>query len=165
MGQHSVQHHSLCSVCDQPMMPGQAFNGLKKAHWDCAKPAVESSITALSEFVQMARRQVEPKPVRPASAKEEIRFSWIEKYLRESGETSVDIVSADFMWAYIEAHDVKAGIQMVGAPSCPQAGKDLSRMFKLGRLDRYRLGMPHGDACNGFPKWVYSYELAKGVRT
>lgn len=26
----------LCTVCDQPMVDGQAFNGLRQSHWDCA---------------------------------------------------------------------------------------------------------------------------------
>lgn len=30
------QNHRLCTVCDQPMLPGQAFNGLKGSHWDCS---------------------------------------------------------------------------------------------------------------------------------
>lgn len=33
----------LCTVCDQPMVAGQAFNGLRQAHWVCApgNPAPE----------------------------------------------------------------------------------------------------------------------------
>lgn len=27
----------LCTICDDPMLPGQAFNGLRGAHWDCAQ--------------------------------------------------------------------------------------------------------------------------------
>lgn len=27
----------LCTVCNNPMVEGQAFNGMRRAHWDCAE--------------------------------------------------------------------------------------------------------------------------------
>ena len=27
----------LCSICDDPMVEGQAFHGIRQAHWDCAQ--------------------------------------------------------------------------------------------------------------------------------
>lgn len=32
----SESKYPICGVCDQPMIPGQAFNGLKGTHWSCS---------------------------------------------------------------------------------------------------------------------------------
>ena len=173
MGQASEQYHALCSVCDQPMITGQAFNGLTKAHWTCdpAKPAQRSlgDIKTLMGSLVGRSELKAIKVTKPASKKEVIRFAWIEQYLREQQDkhselslsVSVDIVDSDFVCAYGDAHpDVLCAVQFVGAPSCPQLGKDLGRMCALGRLTRKAVGMPPGFASDGFPKWVYSYSLA-----
>lgn len=43
----------LCSICDDPMVEGQAFHGVRQAHWDCAQrvPA-ESSSPGLLMFMR-----------------------------------------------------------------------------------------------------------------
>jgi hypothetical protein len=92
--------------------------------------------------------------------KPQARFAVIEAWLQACPlRASVDVLDAEFVWHYIEATAAKAGVQIVGAPKCPQLGRDLGAMFRAGRLRRGRVGMPVGYASAGFPTWVYCYEL------
>lgn len=35
---------ALCSICNNPMVEGQAFNGMRRSHWDCAPSAPLESL-------------------------------------------------------------------------------------------------------------------------
>lgn len=54
----------LCSVCDQPMVEGQAFNGLRRAHWDCAKgsPAPEPIFARPQPAITVSKLSLEKAP-------------------------------------------------------------------------------------------------------
>jgi hypothetical protein len=88
------------------------------------------------------------------------RFNWIEEWLRtnQSGP-EVDVLDLDFVVAYIDAHNARFGPMPVGAPKCPQLGRDLGWMCRLDRLSRVATGLAPGDASMGFPRWVYTYRL------
>lgn len=130
------------------MLPGQTLNGITRTHWDC-KPPVPDQTPAppVKERVKRAR-----KPLTLPSTDELKRFEWIEDWLRTTQpEIEVDILDSAFVLAYIEAHNAPCRVEFVGAPRCPQLGKDLGLMFRLERLSRVAVGLPPGDASMGFP--------------
>lgn len=89
------------------------------------------------------------------------RYAWLKAWLSKGGRQSfADILDADLVRAYVAATGVSASETGIGAPRCPQLGRDLSAMFAGGVVRRSRVGLPAGDASMGFPKWVFSYYLA-----
>lgn len=95
------------------------------------------------------------------------RHEWIRTYLaaRTSGTSvgwQVYVLLDAFVWAYIEATGAKYTLQSLGAPKCPQLGRDFSAMFKAGILKRHATGI--SDCGMGFPKWVWVYELSDAQR-
>jgi hypothetical protein len=100
--------------------------------------------------------------------KTEQRYNWIENYLlwlsiRHRTVTYVDVLDAEFVDAFAEATGAKVVVMPYGADKCGQLGRDLSAMFKAGRLGRWACGI-WGGSGEGFPKWVYSYHLPRGAR-
>jgi hypothetical protein len=95
------------------------------------------------------------------------RYAWLLAYLDEkqrelsasglSVAARVDILDRDFVDAYADATGAACKLQMFGAHSCPQLGRDLGALHRAGYLKRTPTGLPAGDAAMGFPKWVYSY--------
>lgn len=104
------------------------------------------------------------KPMRPAEREE-----WIKQYLvprqKAMGKTPyhIDILTADFVWAYIEATNVKSQLMVYGAPKCPTLASDLGRMYRNGALERSKTGLGPGSVSEGFPPWVYCYHLPRSV--
>ena len=92
------------------------------------------------------------------------RYDWIEKYLRQHGTdsapASVDVLNRYFVDDYVTATGATALVMPFGANRCVQLGRDLSAMHTLGLLRRYTSGL-EGLSGMGFPRWVYSYRLAK----
>ena len=86
-----------------------------------------------------------------------------EKFVIEylAKEQFVDILNQDFMTAFAIHFDCRVFRQTIGAPRVPLAGKTLSAMFKKGLLTRFTVGIGNYAGGIGFPKWVYSYSLAK----
>lgn len=35
--QDSPAEPGLCTICNDPMVEGQAFHGIRQSHWDCAQ--------------------------------------------------------------------------------------------------------------------------------
>jgi hypothetical protein len=98
--------------------------------------------------------------------KAEQRYNWIENYLlwltiRRRFTANVDVLDAAFVDDFVEVTGLKVAVMPYGADKCPQLGRDLSAMFKAGRLTRWANGI-WGGSGEGFPKWVYSYSLPKG---
>lgn len=87
------------------------------------------------------------------------RQQWILNKMREHPGSPIDILDAEFVVAYCEATGAKATPMFVGAPKCPQLGRDLGELYKRELLRREPVGLPSGDSSMGFPKWVYSYQL------
>ena len=76
-------------------------------------------------------------------------------------EQFVDVLNQDFMTAFAIRFDCRVFRQTIGSPRVPLAGKTLSAMFKKGLLTRFTVGIDNYAGGVGFPKWVYSYSLAK----
>ena len=144
-----------CSVCEQPILPGEARNGIYRSHWDCPLPSTSPELKP--SVKKRVRTTKSPTAPNPDGLK---RFDWIEDWLRtkQSG-TEVDVLDLDFVVAYIDAHNAGFLPKHIGAPKCPQLGRDLSWMCRLDRLSRVATGLSPGDASMGFPRWVYTYSL------
>jgi len=78
--------HWSCSVCNQPMVEGQAFNGLKRSHWDCSPHPV---------YAEPARRPLreEPEHVDVESSAPSVNDRPPAR-LSEPGPTSADVRKA-----------------------------------------------------------------------
>jgi hypothetical protein len=89
------------------------------------------------------------------------RHSWIKAYLRArpKHDAQVDVLNAQFVHEYILATKAPFAWMAYGAHKCPQLGRDLSAMYKAGELGRAYVGMGPGSRNQGFPSWVYVYEL------
>lgn len=79
------QDHRLCTVCDGPMLPGQAFNGLKRSHWDCSPNVTIERPESLSRVADKA-----PAPA-SASAKVLSDPNRLAPRLPEPGPTGKDV--------------------------------------------------------------------------
>ncbi|WLJ71218.1 hypothetical protein [Sphingomonas phage Birtae] len=91
------------------------------------------------------------------------RKDWIEEHMTQAaveGERHVarDVLSRDFVDAYIEATNAAFRPTAYGAYKCPMLGRDLAEMVEEGRLRRTRIGI-EGLAGMGFPRWVWSYRI------
>jgi len=80
--------------------------------------------------------------------------------MRKGGSCGyADVLDSDLVCAYADVTGCEPTVLMVGAPKCPQLGRDLSAMYAAGKLERSVVGLGNGDSSIGFPKWVYSYSL------
>ncbi len=84
---------------------------------------------------------------------------WILNYMKDPKHSHIfiDVVSEEFVLDYIDAcsPNIIRGIYVV--PNVPELGRYLSEMYKEGLLSRYRHGCTYTK--DGFPKWVYVYNL------
>ena len=85
------------------------------------------------------------------------RQRFILDHLRANG--LADTLDRDFVVAYIQATDAPSRGNPFGAPSCPTLGRDLSALYRQGKVARSRCGLSGHEV--GFPRWVYVYELAE----
>lgn len=69
------------------------------------------------------------------------------------------MLDAEFVTAYVEATGATFIPQRFGAAKCRQLGRDLGELHAANKLRRVAVGLPAGDSCMGFPKWVYHYSL------
>ena len=86
------------------------------------------------------------------------RHEWILNWIKNYGEP-VDVLNTYFVDAYIKATKANYSVRMYGANYCPQLGGDLLAMTKACLLKRRRTGI-QGFGAMGFPRWVWSYEIA-----
>lgn len=110
--------------------------------------------TILHPFKGQVVRRMEMKP-------KARRHEWIINYLFKrttSQKYTVDVLHSDFVCDYCDELEVKCGMCFYGAPKCPQLGRDLAELEKMGKLVRSRTGVS-GVAGMGFPKWVWVYKL------
>lgn len=90
------------------------------------------------------------------------RREWLLQYIRaRHPREGVDVLNRYFVDDYADATSAKVEIMMWGANRCPQLGRDLLSMYKVGQLERGRIGLA-GNWQPGFPKWVWSYRVKKG---
>lgn len=88
------------------------------------------------------------------------RYAWLKQWMEQGGEREhADVLDTALVNAYVEATGAAATLCSIGAPRCPQLGRDLGAMYAAGVLTRSSVGMPAGDSSMGFPKWIYSYSL------
>lgn len=94
----------------------------------------------------------------------EERHQWILDYLwaewARMGTTTVfiDSLNSSFVDDYLEATKAKFHPMPYGAHKCPQLGKDLGDLYRLGKLKRHSTGISELSGM-GFPKWTWSYSL------
>lgn len=87
---------------------------------------------------------------------------WILDYIGDESHKHMffDVVSEEFVFDYIDAWEPK---QIYGSacfvPKVPELGRYLSEMYKEGLLERYVHSCTYIQ--DGFPKWVYVYNLKK----
>lgn len=86
---------------------------------------------------------------------EDFILEWLKK-----SPVGVDILNSDFIDAFVAETGAKEHIMMWGANKCPYAAKTLNRMASEGLLTRRIIGIG-SNWYPGFPKWVYTYSLAR----
>lgn len=85
---------------------------------------------------------------------------WIINYIQEHEHMKVvDILDEKFVNAFIKKIKAKYEVRMIGANKCRELSKLLSNMYKKGLLVRCAIGLKGGAWQDGFPKWVYCYEI------
>lgn len=88
------------------------------------------------------------------------RKYWIAERIKKEIGGGVDVLNSKFVDDYIDATKARFDAMPYGAHKCPQLSKDLSRMLKEGWVTRSRVGMGPGAGNQGFPNWVYVYQLS-----
>lgn len=109
---------------------------------------------------------------------ESVRLRWILRYLRERSYLAhqsvgggggykavrrayyVDTLNAEFVDDYLDYTEAPFKCMILGAHRCDQLAADLRTLWKRGDLKRWACGV-QGMSGTGFPKWVWSYYLAK----
>lgn len=84
------------------------------------------------------------------------RHKIIEELLAKHGHG--DILNMPFVEEYIQKTSAKAKVTMWGAPKCITLSKDLSAMYKMNLLSRFRIGI-NDHISQGFPSSVLVYKL------
>jgi len=85
---------------------------------------------------------------------------WIINYIQELGHIKVvDVLDEKFVNSYIDKFNPRYEVRMIGANKCKELSRLLSGMYKKGLLLRYGMGLKGGAWQDGFPKWVYCYEV------
>lgn len=89
------------------------------------------------------------------------RYAWIKSYMRAKPkyDAMVDVLNAPFVHEYILATKAAFAWMAYGAHKCPQLGRDLAAMYRAGELTRAHVGIGPGARNQGFPSWIYVYEL------
>ena len=85
------------------------------------------------------------------------RDAFLLNYFRRHNYANV--LDAQFIDEYIVGTNAPFIVQPFGANTCRQAGRDLSRLYKSGILDRTAIGLVNAE--RGFPRWVYVYTLPR----
>lgn len=95
------------------------------------------------------------------------RYAWILAWIAKSPDNHyVNVLDARFVEHYRQATGAEVEVQIFGAATCKQLGRDLAAMMREGKLERQAAGTGAGGAAEGFPKWVYLYsvpEVKKGA--
>lgn len=90
-------------------------------------------------------------------------IDWLKAAQARGDIAAVDVLNQAFSDAYLKSALPKFMPVAFGAHRCPQLGCDLLQMTRDGFLTRKRVGL-YGFAGQGFPKWVWVYELAETLR-
>jgi hypothetical protein len=93
-----------------------------------------------------------------ARSKPKERQQWIMDYITKT-DPFVDALNSPFMDAYIDKFQMAHFWHVIGAPLCPDAGKQLLILYRRRLLSRFRIGIDCWQP--GFPKWVWVYSLSK----
>lgn len=86
--------------------------------------------------------------------KQRQRIEWLMEWMHINGPA--DVLNRDLVDAYTAATGVRYAVMPYGADKCPQLGRDLAWMAKLGYAKRNTTGV-NGGRAEGFPNWVWSY--------
>lgn len=132
-----MSYDRLCSVCDQPMIKGQAFNGLRKAHWDCA-PGVVRASDAVTRVLGESPREVTLKAQkvknRPAARIAEKGPSFAQMSLARRDAEARQVESRPWVtqWRVSENGKTRIGLE------CP---------FCIEVVEIYVWSLPNGKRC------------------
>lgn len=85
---------------------------------------------------------------------------WIVGYINNlDGIKAVDMLDEDFVDKFIQQFNAKHQATLIGAYRCNELSRLLGKMYKNGLLVRYPMGLRSGAYQDGFPKWIYCYEV------
>lgn len=89
----------------------------------------------------------------------EDKKQWILDYILWHKNESVDVVSENFVNAYVNKFNPKiVEWYPYGAPMVPELGRLLAELYKENKVGRYRHYCESWQ--DGYPKWFYIYYLA-----
>lgn len=89
----------------------------------------------------------------------EERKEWLLLAIRDKRQA--DVLDAEFVEDFAQWTGAKITMPVWGAGWCPTLSKDLGKLYRQKYLDRRATGLSSGAWQPGFPKWVYSYRLAR----
>lgn len=131
---------SLCTVCNNPMVEGQAFNGMRRAHWDCAEgsPLLTSLFNRRAPESQLALDKVKAginAPIdRPAPR------------VPEPGPTSADVRRAGMSEAARQVES-RRWIEVSRSPENGKTRIGLECPFCYAIVRAYVWSLPNGKRC------------------
>lgn len=89
----------------------------------------------------------------------EDKKQWILGYMLQHKNEPVDVVSENFVNAYVNKFNPKiVEWYPYGTPKVPVLGKLLAELYKENKVGRYRYNCKNWQ--DGYPKWFYIYYLA-----
>lgn len=100
---------------------------------------------------------------KPSLMKPNDRYDFIINYISSTRPHAIDVLNSEFVDAYIKTTGAKYKPTFFGAFKCAMLGRDLSKMYNQGMLDRSILSLPPGSINEGFPGWVYVYSVRSWV--
>lgn len=85
------------------------------------------------------------------------RLDWLMSYFSaRPAHWYENTLNEDFVQQYIDATNSPHRIRLIGASTCPTLSRDLSTLYKQGKLERISAGT--GDMHSlGFPSWTWEY--------
>ena len=86
---------------------------------------------------------------------------WIIDYLKRPGNFCISVMDTPAVDEYIEKFNPKHIIFPYGPNQCRDLGRQLSKMYRVGILERTTNGI-NDLMGHGYPKWFYAYNLKAG---
>lgn len=96
---------------------------------------------------------------KPHVASSTAKLKWLSEYMKENHRANV--MDAHLVNAFSETFNADVKVMLYGADRCKELGKLLSLGYKKGLFKRNAVGLSGGGWHDGFPKWVYVYELCQ----
>ena len=131
---------SLCTVCDKPMVDGQAFNGLRRAHWDCAEssPGLTSLFGRRAPESSLAAEKVKTATTAPVDRPA--------PRMPETGPTSSDVRRAG-MSSTARQVESRRWVEVSRSPENGKTRIGLECPFCYAIVRAYVWSLPNGKRC------------------